>query len=115
MNRITDNRKIWETIKPNFPGRTLKDERITLVYGDKVITEEIYVVKKFKDHFEKILETLKIYRPILSDLNDDPVHLERSHHLDHIVWDGLLKIFPTMLVFLKSKKRKALLIAFPLN
>ena len=56
-----------------FTDKTLKDERITLVKGDKVITEEKDVIKLFKDHFEKIVETLKIDRPILSDLSDDPV------------------------------------------
>ena len=37
------------------------------------LTEEKDVVKIFKDQFEKIVETLKIDRPILSDLSDDPV------------------------------------------
>ena len=73
VKRITDNRKFRQTIKPNCTDKTLKDERITLVEGDKVITEEKYLVKIFKDHFEKIVETLKIDRPILSDLSDDPV------------------------------------------
>ena len=61
----------------------LKDERITLVDGGKVITEEKDLVKKFKDSFEKILVTLKIDRPILSNLSDDPVlnAIENfSHH-----------------------------------
>ena len=53
MQRITDNRKYWQTIKRNCTGKTLKDERITVVEGDKVITEEKDVVKIFKDHFEK--------------------------------------------------------------
>ena len=73
VKRITVNRKFWQTIKPNFTGKTLRDERRTLVEGDKVITEEKHVVKKFKDHFEKIVETLKIDRPKLSDSSDDPV------------------------------------------
>ena len=73
VKRITDNRKNWQTIKRNCTDKTLKDERITVVEGDKVITEEKDVVKIFKDHFEKIVETLKIDRPILSDLSDDPV------------------------------------------
>ena len=41
------------------------------------------VVKKFKDHYEKIVKTLKIDRPILPDLSDDPVlsAIENfSHH-----------------------------------
>ena len=83
VKRITDNRKFRQTIKPNFTDKTLRDERITLVEGDKVITEEKHVVKKFKDHFEKIVETLKIDRPKLSDLSDDPVlnAIENfSHH-----------------------------------
>ena len=84
MKRISDNRKFWQIIKPNCTDKILKDERITLVAGDKVITEEKDVVKIFKDHFEKIVETLKIDRPILSDLSDDPVlnAIENfSHHV----------------------------------
>ena len=97
VKRITGNRKFWQTIKPNFTDKTLKDERINLVEGVNIITEEKDVVKLFKDHFEKIVETLKIDRPILSDLSDDPV----------------LKIFPIILVFSKSRKQETLLIAFP--
>ena len=101
VKRITDHRKFWQTIKPNCTDKTLKDERITLVNGDKVITEEKDVVKIFKDHFEKIVETLKIDRPILSDL----VIISSSM---------LMKIFLIMLAFSKSRKQK-LLIAFLLN
>ena len=67
----------------NFTDKTLRDERITLAEGHKVITEEKHVVKKFKDHFETIVKTLKIDRPKLSDLSDDPVlnAIENfSHH-----------------------------------
>ena len=47
------------------------------------ITEEKDEVQSFKDHFQKIVETLKIDRAILSDLSDDPVlnYIEKfSHH-----------------------------------
>ena len=64
MKRITDNRKFWQTIKPNFTDKILKDEETTLVDGDKFIKEKKDVVKKFKDHFEETVETLKIDRPI---------------------------------------------------
>ena len=83
VKRIMDNIKFWQTIKPNCTDKTLKDERTTLVEGDKFITEEKNVIKIFKDHFEKIVETLKIDHPILSDLTDDPVlkAIEKfSHH-----------------------------------
>ena len=64
VSRIIDKKFFWQTIKPNFTDKTLKDERMTFVDGDKVITEGKDVVKKFKDHFE----TLKIDRLILFDL-----------------------------------------------
>ena len=34
VKRITVNRKFWQTIKPNFTDKTLRDERVTLVEGD---------------------------------------------------------------------------------
>ena len=77
VKKITDTRKFQQAIKSNFTDKTFKDERITLVVdGDKVITEEKDVVKKFKDHFEKI------DRSILSDLSDDPVlnAIEKCFH-----------------------------------
>ena len=89
VKRITDHRKFWQTIKPNCTDKTLKDERRTLVKGDKVITEEKDVVKTFKDHFEKIVERLKIDRPILSDLRDDPVLNAIENFSCH---DSVLKI-----------------------
>ena len=73
MKRITDNRTIWHTIKTNFTNKTLKDERTTLVEGNKVMTEQKDVVKKFKNLFEKILESLEIDCPKSSDLSHDPV------------------------------------------
>ena len=56
-----------------FYWQTLKDERVTLVHGDKVITKEKVVVKKFWNYFEKIVETLKFDRSILFDLSDDSI------------------------------------------
>ena len=82
MKRITDNIIFWQTIKPNITDKTLKDERIIFVEGDKFITEEKDVVKKFKDHFEKNVETLTIDRHILSDLSDDSV-LNATENFPH--------------------------------
>ena len=40
VRRMTDNRKFWQTIKPNFTDKTLKDERIILVDGGKAIQKK---------------------------------------------------------------------------
>ena len=50
--------------KPNFTDKTLKDERVILVDGDKFVKEE-KDVKKFTNHFEIIVEALKIDCPII--------------------------------------------------
>ena len=54
-----NNRKSWQTVKLNFTGKTLKDQKIKLVDGDKLTTFEKDVIEKCIDHFEKIVETLK--------------------------------------------------------
>ena len=41
-NNFNVNRTFWQTIKPNFTDKTLKDQRITLVEGDKVMTRKRY-------------------------------------------------------------------------
>ena len=48
----------------NFTNKCSKDGRTTDIDGGKVLTEVKDVLKKFKDHFEKIIEILKIDRPI---------------------------------------------------
>ena len=69
---ITDNRKLWKTIKQNFTDKTLKDERITLVNGTSLKPIKKMQLKKYiKDDFEKIVKTSKTYRQMLSDLSND--------------------------------------------
>ena len=36
VKRITDNRKLWQYIKPNFTDKTLKDEGIALADGTRL-------------------------------------------------------------------------------
>ena len=48
IDNRNDIRKFRQTIKLNFTGKTLKDERISLVDGHQVITEEKNIAKKFK-------------------------------------------------------------------
>ena len=52
-NSLNVNRTFWQTIKPNFTDKTLKDKRITVVEGDKVITEEKDIVKKIQESFSE--------------------------------------------------------------
>ena len=51
---MIDDRTFSRNIKPNFTDKTLKDEIITFVDEDKLITEEKDVVEKFKNLLEKL-------------------------------------------------------------
>ena len=51
---MIDDRTFWRNIKPNFTDKTLKDEIITFVDEDKLITEEKDVVEKFKNLLKKL-------------------------------------------------------------
>ena len=38
---ISEKKLFWKTVKPYFTDKTLKDERITLVKDNKVVSDEI--------------------------------------------------------------------------
>ena len=42
---ITDNKLFWKTVKPSFTDKTLKDERITLVEKNEVISDDVKLVE----------------------------------------------------------------------
>ena len=46
----------WKTVKPSFTDRTLKDERITLVENNKVVSDESKLVEVFSKYFGNIVQ-----------------------------------------------------------
>ena len=57
---ITENKLFWKTVKPLFTDKTLKDERITLVENNKVISDESKLVDIFGKYFGNIVQNLGI-------------------------------------------------------
>ena len=70
---ITDNKQFWKTIKPNFTDKVLKDERITLVDREKIISDDSEVAATFNNYFGSIVEGLNISRPSICKEFRDPV------------------------------------------
>ena len=52
---ITENKLFWKTVKPSFTDKTLKDERITLVENNKVVSDESKLVEIFSKCFGNIV------------------------------------------------------------
>ena len=48
VKRVTDNKQFWKTVKPCLTDKTLKDERITLIENDKLVSEKRELVKTCK-------------------------------------------------------------------
>ena len=60
MKLITDNRKFWKTVKPLFSDKHFSNNKITLLDGDKIISEDAEVAKKFNDYFSNVVKNLNI-------------------------------------------------------
>ena len=73
IKKISDNKTFWKTIKPNFTEKTIKDQKITLVENDSVISEDSELAEVFSKYFENVAKNLNIQRPIFSQEHDDPI------------------------------------------
>ena len=73
VKKISDNKTFWKTIKPNFTEKTIKDQKITLVENDSVISEDSELAEVFSKYFENVVKNLNIQRPIFSQEHDDQI------------------------------------------
>ena len=60
LKYITENKLFWKTVKLSFTDKILKDERITLVENNKVVSDESELVEIFSKYFENIVQNLVI-------------------------------------------------------
>ena len=60
-------------MKPCRIDKTLKNERITLIENEKVVSDEKQLVKIFNEYFSNIVTNLNIQRPPNITLHHDPV------------------------------------------
>ena len=53
VNKVNDNKKFWETIKPCFSDKNTLRKRITLIEKDNIITEDLTLAQTFNTFFPK--------------------------------------------------------------
>ena len=74
VNKITDNKSLWKTVKPSFTEKTLKVEKIVLVENDTNFSEGHKVAKIFRSYFDDgIVDDLNIKRCEISKEHSDPI------------------------------------------
>ena len=58
-NLVTDNRKFWKTVKPLFSEKHFSNNKITLLEGEEIISEDQEIAEIFNAYFANIV--VKIY------------------------------------------------------
>ena len=73
VKKVCDNKIFWKTIKPNFTEKTFKDQKITLVEKETVISEDSERAEVFKNYFGNVVKNLNIRHPIYLHEDNDPI------------------------------------------
>ena len=60
LNKITDNKKFWQCLGPFFSEKVTMKQKITIVEGDEIISEDMEVAKTLNSFFEKAVTSLEI-------------------------------------------------------
>ena len=51
ITNFTDNKKFWENVNPLFTDKGPRSHKITIVEGDKIISEDREVAETMNDFF----------------------------------------------------------------
>ena len=92
LNSITDNKKFWKSVKPNFTNKTKKNEKIILVENENIISENKEIAEIMNDYFVNITKELNIPEETLCDVDSlirDPIDTIIQTYSEH---PSILKI-----------------------
>ena len=75
LRNVTDNKKLWETVKPFFTDKGMNHDKIILVEDDEIISENEQISESLNNFFANALINLNIpqHEDPTSNTNDDPV------------------------------------------
>ena len=60
MKILENNKLFWKSVKPLFSGKSKLSSNITLIEGEKVLTENIDVAEILNEHFTEAVQNLGI-------------------------------------------------------
>ena len=80
---IDDNKQFWRTVKPLLSDKSKSNEKITLVEGDKITSEDKSNAEIFNSFFSNAVKNLKILE--FNDIN--PL----AENIPHPVFKAILK------------------------
>ena len=87
MNKITDNRIFWKTVKPLFSEKHILNKKITLVEKNDIVSNDMDVAEIMNLYFSFAIQDLEIdgYAENLcsSSVNSDPIYKIIVKFKDH--------------------------------
>ena len=60
LKKITDNRKFWKTVKPLFSEKHFSNNKIILIEGDEIISDNQKIADTFNIYFANVVKSLDI-------------------------------------------------------
>ena len=60
LNSVTDNKKFWQSVKPNFTNKSIKSKKIVLVENGDIISETNKTVEIMNDYFVNITREIDV-------------------------------------------------------
>ena len=69
---ITDNRTFWKTVQPMFSDKHITNNKITLLEGEEIITDNFEIAETFNASFTNVVDNLDIQEFDISDYSADP-------------------------------------------
>ena len=83
INKVTDNKTFWKTIKPFQSDKIVSTERITLTDNGEVVSTEQDTAHILNTFFSNIVTNLKVpeyadYYPIANNTSDPKFYLKNN-------------------------------------
>ena len=86
LNKVTDNKEFWKTIKPFLSEKVTTFPKISLIQNDDVISDELKVAKSFSSFFEDAVNSLGIKKDEQRNKNfglSNPVEIAINNFEQH--------------------------------
>ena len=81
ISDITDNKRFWKTIKPNFSNK-IKTKKIILVENEEIISENKINAEIFNEYFTNVVKDLNI--PAIT-ISKKTANIQTTDHIEKII------------------------------
>ena len=72
---FTSNKKFWNTMKPLCSDKSNSSNKITLIEGDTIISDDITVAETMNNYFTNVVKELQIKGFKTEDISDEQIEL----------------------------------------